>query len=168
MRKHLAGLLVVAGIGFMVLGFSGGAAADTLTGSVTFSFTLATHQVLTITGATPVTFGTVDPSAAANGSNSITANVKSNRTYNFGYQAGAKFTEVAPGSNEIPISRMSWALSGGGSGAFSGSATTLVTNQDKTTGAGDDYVYTYTLTADWADVPGAYEGSVTYVVSPGT
>lgn len=167
MRKHLASLLVVAGLGLMTLGFSSGAAADT-TGEVTFGFTLASHQVLTITGATPVTFGTVYPDTAAAGSNSITVKVKSNKTYNLGYEAGAKFTEVAPGSNEIPISRLEWTLSGGGSAAFSDEATILVTNHAKTTGLGDDYVYTYTLTADWVDVPGEYEGSVTYVVSPGT
>jgi hypothetical protein len=168
MRKYLVGLLIVTGLCLTVVGFSGGVAADTLTGTVTFSFTLATHQVLTITGVTPVTFGTVDPGVATPGSNSITVNVRSNKTYNLGYQAGAKFTEVAPGINEIPISRMGWALGGGGSGAFTNVATTLVTNHAKTTGVGDDFVYTYTLTADWADVPGSYEGSVTYVVSPGT
>jgi len=166
-RKSFAGLMLVVGLILAAVGFSAGAGAAT-TGSVSFTFTLLTHQELTIaySSGSAVSFGNVDPEVPTVAANYVTINVKSNKPYDLRYNAPGDFTS---GTSTIPITRMDWGTAGTGPWtAFTSSQTTVVTNHAKSTGLGDNFNYYYRLTCQYEDDPtgGAYTGTVEYEVIP--
>lgn len=125
MRKHLAVGLVVAGLCLIAVGFSGVARAAT-TGSVTVTFTLNTHQELTVSGG-PIAFGNVEPDATTGPSSTVTVWVKSNTAYNLGYQPDAVFNRTGGGT--MTIDHLAWTkVTGDGpvSGTFNNAGDSIV------------------------------------------
>jgi hypothetical protein len=156
--KRLAVVLVVAGLALAFYGFSGSVSAAT-TGNAIVTFTIPTHQTLTITGA-PVNFSSVTldvPTAAQ----TVVVTVKSNVPYTLTYTAPDEFTSGST-STVVPIGRLTY-----GGTSFESGTKTLVTAPARTTGAGDIYNYSYVLTVLFDDAdPGSFTGTVIYTVSP--
>jgi hypothetical protein len=158
-RKRLAIALVVAGLALAFYGFSGSVSAALLD-HVDVTFTIQSHQTLTIAG-TPVAFGTVTPDLATDPAKVVEVTVKSNVAYNLTYTAPANFTQDPAGST-VPIGRLTYAV---GSPFLSG-VNELEHNHARTTGTGVKHSYDYVLTVLYDDDPGAYAGIITYTVSP--
>ncbi len=169
MRKHWALALIVVGLVLTAAGFAGAAAAS-VENSVTFGFTLATHETLTVHyDGDPtdkmVTFADPIPGVTKPGDETVTLTVQSNHGYTLRYLPGAAFTDSSSNTT-IPIARMSYHGSKGTApdGAFSPDGATLDSNHGKT--SGETYTYSYSVTLDWLDDPGTYTGTVVYQVTP--
>jgi hypothetical protein len=156
--KRLAPVLVVAGLALAFYGFSGGVAAAT-TGNAVVTFTILSHQTLTIAGAT-VAFGNVTPDIATSPA-TVAVTVKSNVAYNLTYTAPVSFTETPSGTKVVPIGRLTY-----GGTAFLSGTNPLETAHARTTGTGVIHSYNYVLTVLFDDDTGSYTGTITYTVSP--
>ncbi len=168
-QKLVAICLVLAGLGLVATGFSVGASAAT--GSANVTFTILSHQTLTIsgdfTGNPPaIEFGDVRPEQPTTAKN-VTVQVKSNIAYNLNYTAGSAghpgyFSDGV--ANTVPVGRLTY-NDGSGPVAFATSGS-LASNVPRTTGQGHSYSYAYVLTVLFDDEVASYNGSITYEVTP--
>ncbi|HCJ10724.1 MAG TPA: hypothetical protein DHW14_06130 [Clostridiales bacterium] len=152
MRRAIAVLLVVAGLGLAAYGFSSVAAADS-NAQVTITFTILPAEELMVTPSS-IDFGDVVPETPT-AATAVTVTARCNQTYELTYTA----TDFTSGSYTVPIQRLSY---DGGTTPFSSSGTIA-------TGLMGENVfnYQYVLQVTWDDYAASgYSGSVTYTLTP--
>jgi len=160
-RRVLAGILVVAGLGLCLFGFSPFTFAD---GAVEVTFKILTTQELTVDPSS-VTFPDMTPETPETLLSAVTVTVKSNVPYKLSYTADSHFTNTT--NQQVEIGRLAYRENNSSSewAEFHSSKTELAQSNERT--AAKHYIYDYQLSVLWTDPAGDdYKADITYEVEP--